>query len=173
MLKSMTGYGHADKTLNGRKITVELRSVNHRYLDLSVRCPRAYGFLEEPVKSMVQSATARGKVDIFITIETSPSENVHILLNRQVLERYLEAFYTIRDEYSLTDDITVTRVARFPEIFEITKEEEDAQTLKTDVLCALEEAIAEFNRNARDRGRKTEGRRLRAHRCDFGACRKC
>ncbi|MCX7615092.1 MAG: YicC family protein [Clostridiales bacterium] len=157
MLKSMTGYGRDVQTLNGRKITIELRSVNHRYLDVSIRCPRVYSFLEESVKAMVQSLTARGKLDLFISIETPASEEVQILLNTHVLERYLEAFRVLRDEYSITDDVTVTRVARLPEVFDITHEEADAQSLKEDVLCVLKNALLQFNQM-----REIEGEKLKA-----------
>ncbi|MDP4109580.1 MAG: YicC/YloC family endoribonuclease, partial [Bacillota bacterium] len=155
MLKSMTGFGRSEQTIDGRKIAVELRSVNHRYLDFNIRCPRVYSFLEEPVKNTIQSSVARGKLDVFISVDAPPEENVKISLNRNVLESYLKAFYAIRDEYSIADDITVTKVAGFPEIFDITKEETDAQTLKNDVLTVLEAALSEFNKM-----RETEGEKL-------------
>ena len=91
MIRSMTGYGRAVMTLNGREITVEVRSVNNRFLDCSVKLPRAFSYAEDAVKQKIKEQVSRGKVDVFISVNTTAEENVKISLNRPVLEGYLEA----------------------------------------------------------------------------------
>jgi len=145
MVASMTGYGRAQKMTDQGNITVELRAVNHRYFDCTVRVPRLFTYLEEAVKSLVQKAVSRGKVDVFITLELAASENIRISLNRPIIEGYLAAMRTLPDEYGLRDDMTVMSVARLPEVFAVKKEEPDAEAI-THVVCAVaEEAIAMFS----------------------------
>ncbi len=140
----MTGYGRARMTLHGRDITVEMRSVNHRYLDVTVKAPRIYGFLDEAVKSQMGSLIARGKVDVFITIDASASGDETIVLNRTVLEGYLDALHIMRDEYGLKDDISVMGLAKMPDVFTAEKHEADAEEIKSDVAQVLEAAAADF-----------------------------
>ncbi len=143
-MRSMTGYGRARQTLHARDITVELRSVNHRYLDVNVKAPRIYGFLEEAAKSAVGKLMARGKVDVFISIDAGSSGDVRISLNRKVLEGYLDALHEMRDTYLLTDDITVMRLSRLPDVFSAEKQEADADELTRDVLEVLTAASVDF-----------------------------
>ena len=103
--------------LHSRDITVELRSVNHRYLDVNVKATRMYGFLEEAVKTAVSQMIARGKVDIFITIDASASDDVKISLNRKLLENYLELLHEMRDAYHMQDDVSVMAASRLPDVF--------------------------------------------------------
>ena len=116
-MKSMTGYGRARQTLHERDITVELRAVNHRYLDVNVKVPRIYGFLEDAAKTAVGKMIARGKVDVFISIDSSALGDVKISLNHKILESYLDALLEMRDQYALMDDISVMRLARLPDVF--------------------------------------------------------
>ena len=104
MIRSMTGYGRAAQTLNGREITVELRSVNNRFLDCSVRLPRAFSYAEDALKQSVKEFVSRGKVDMFVTVNVTEEENVRVSLNRPVLEGYLEALRTIAREYQVRED---------------------------------------------------------------------
>ena len=143
-MKSMTGYGRARMTICNRDITVELRSVNHRYLDVNVKAPRVYGFLDEAVKSKVGTIIARGKVDVFVSIDASAAGDEKIILNRTILEGYLEALHTIRDEYGLRDDISVMSLAKMPDVFTAEKQEADADEIKSSVLQVLEAAAADF-----------------------------
>lgn len=143
-MKSMTGYGRAKQTLHERDITVELRSVNHRYLDVNVKAPRIYGFLEEAVKTAVGKLLARGKVDVYVSIDSGASGDVKISLNHKIAEGYLQALRELRDTYELEDDITVMRLAKMPEIFSSEKQEADAEELTADVLQVLNEAAADF-----------------------------
>ncbi len=140
----MTGYGRACQTLHERDITVELRSVNHRYLDVNVKAPRIYGFLEEAAKTSVAALIARGKVDVFISIDSGASGDVRISLNHKILQGYLDALHEMRDQYGLTDDISVMRLARLPDIFSAEKQEADADELTKDVLEVLSAAGADF-----------------------------
>ena len=140
----MTGYGRARQTLHDRDITVELRSVNHRYLDVNVKAPRIYGFLEEAAKSAVSKLIARGKVDVYISIDASASNDVCISVNHNLLENYLDALHEMRDQYGLTDDISVMRVARMPDVFSTEKQEADAEELTKDVMEVLQAAGEDF-----------------------------
>lgn len=141
----MTGYGRAVKTLNGREITVELRSVNNRFLDCTVKLPRAFSYAEDAVKQKVKQSVTRGKVDVFISVNTIEGENVRISLNRPVLEGYLNALRTIAQEYEVRDDVSATSLARFPEVFTVEKPEEDEERNTADIVSVAEEAIAVYN----------------------------
>ena len=143
-MRSMTGYGRARQTLHERDITVELRSVNHRYLDVNVKAPRIYGFLEEAAKTAVAALIARGKVDVFISIDSGASGDVRISLNHKILEGYLDALHEMRDQYGLADDISVMSLARLPDVFSSEKQEADADELTKDVLAVLAAAGADF-----------------------------
>ena len=111
MIKSMTGYGRAAQTIGGREITVEIRSVNNRYLDCSVKLPRVFGFAEDSVKAKVKEEISRGKVDVFIGVNVTAGSDMKISLNRPVLEGYLSAMKTIAADYEVKDDISALRKA--------------------------------------------------------------
>ena len=143
-LKSMTGYGRARMTISDREITVEIRSVNHRYLDVTVKAPRIYGFLDEAAKSAIGKWIARGKVDIYISIDASDAGDETIVLNKRILENYLDLLHEIRDTYSLTDDISVMSLAKMQDVFTAEKQEADAEEIKRDVLTVLEAAAADY-----------------------------
>ena len=99
MIRSMTGYGRAEKTIDGREITVEMRAVNNRYLDLNVKLPRVYGFAEDAVKSLIKANVNRGKLDLFITVNVTADTSLQISLNKPVLEGYLAALKSIAADY--------------------------------------------------------------------------
>lgn len=143
-MRSMTGYGRARQILHERNITVELRSVNHRYLDVNVKAPRIYGFLEEAAKNAVGKLIARGKVDVFISIDSNSAGDVKVSLNHKILESYLDALHEMRDTYHLTDDISIMRLARLPDVFTAEKQEANAEELTQDVLEVLHAASVDF-----------------------------
>lgn len=146
MICSMTGYGRAVQTLRGREIIVELRSVNNRFLDCSVRLPRAFSYVEEAVKQRVKESVSRGKVDVFVTVNsTGEDESVRVALNRPVLEGYLTALRAICVDYQVRDDISAMTLARMPEVFQTEKAEEDEAQNRADILTVLDEAIAAYN----------------------------
>lgn len=145
MIHSMTGYGRAVKTLNGREITVEMRSVNNRFLDCSVKMPRAFSYAEDAVKQKIKEQVSRGKVDVFISVNAVEGENVKISLNRPVLEGYLEALRAIAKDYEVRDDISATALSRYPEVFVVEKPEEDEKQNIADIVSVTQEAIENYN----------------------------
>ena len=157
MIKSMTGYGRAVETVNGREFTVELRSVNNRYLDCSVKLPRSVSFAEEVVKQAVKQSVSRGKVDVFITIKSENSDDTKITLNASVLEGYLAAMRQMVNEFGVRDDISVSTVSRLPEVFSVEKPEVDEDQLKADLMSVVDKALAGY-----DAMRTTEGQALDA-----------
>ena len=157
MIKSMTGYGRAVETVNGREFTVELRSVNNRYLDCSVKMPRSVSFAEEAVKQAVKAAVSRGKVDVFISVKSENSDDTKISLNTAVLEGYLSAMRQMVAEYGVRDDISVSTVSRLPEVFTVEKPEVDEEQLKADLMRVVAKALEGYNAM-----RITEGKALDA-----------
>ena len=125
MIKSMTGYGRAESDAEGRGILVEIKSVNHRYFEFSSRTTRGYNFLDEKLKSYVQSKVSRGKVDVFVTIEALEDAAAEVKINHSLADGYVKALRELRDTYGLQDDISVSTVARYGDIFSIHKGEED------------------------------------------------
>ena len=156
MVKSMTGYGRAEETFNGCTITVELRSVNNRYLDCNVRIPRLYLFAEEAIKSRVQSSISRGKVDVFVTLDSAGAERVQVSVNRPVADGYYAALKQLAEEYGLAGDISVSLLSRFPEVLLAEKAEEDVEEMAGDICSVLDQALRDF-----DQMRTKEGERLK------------
>ena len=156
MIRSMTGFGRCRETVEGLDITVEIKSVNSRFLDCTAKISRAYGYLEERIKPYLMSrGVTRGKVDVWISVEVMDSGSVQITADEGYLKGYLEALYTLRDKYGLRDDISVMTVARNHDIFQIKKPEEDIEHDWERVLTVLEKATDTFL-NVRER----EGERL-------------
>ena len=155
LIKSMTGYGRAVETVNGREFTVELRSVNNRYLDCSVKLPRSLTFAEEAVKQAVKASISRGKVDVFISVRSEGGEEVQVSLNKAVLEGYLAAMRQMVTDYGVADDISVSTVSRLPEVFAVERPEVDEDQLKTDLLSVVAKALEGY-----DAMRTTEGKAL-------------
>lgn len=155
MVKSMTGYGRCEKTENGRKITVEIRSVNHRYSDYTIKVPRYYGFLEDKARQYIAGYIARGKVDVYINIESYGQSNKEIIVDENLTRSYIAALHKLRDEFNLADDISVSSVARYTEIFNAERKEEDQEELWTMVSAVLAEAVSDFTQM-----REREGERI-------------
>lgn len=152
LVYSMTGYGRAVQSLNGKEITVELRSVNNRFLDCNVKLPRTFLYAEEAVKQIVKQNVSRGKVDVFITIQLTAEENVRVCLNRPVLEGYLEALQTIARDYPVRDDISATSLTRFADVFLVEKAEEDEAQNIADIVAVAKEALEAYNAMRRTEG---------------------
>ena len=151
----MTGYGRGEAVLNGRTITVELRSVNNRYLDCTVKLPRIYVFAEDAIKARVQQHISRGKVDVFISIGQSEAGDVKISVNKPVADGYYAALCALRDTYGLRDDISVGLLSRFQDVFLVEKTQEDLEAVSADLCQVLELALADF-----DAMREREGEKL-------------
>ena len=152
----MTGYGRGENTVNGYTITVELRSVNNRYLDCNVRIPRLYLFAEEAIKSRVQNTISRGKVDVFVTLESTGEQKLNVSLNKPVADGYYAALKELASTYGLSDDISVSLLSRFPEVLVAEKAEDDVEQMAKDICSVLDRALADF-----DQMRTREGARLK------------
>ena len=155
MLKSMTGYGRVKVENDLREITVELRSVNHRYLDLNIKVPRIYGYLEEMVSKQAQAAIARGKVDIFVSVRAKEGADIRVSPNMAVIQGYVDAIKKVSETYGLSDEATALSLLRLPDAMEQSKEEADADQLKAEVSAVLDQALTEYNAM-----REKEGARL-------------
>lgn len=155
MLKSMTGYGRVKVENDLREITVELRSVNHRYLDLNIKVPRIYGYLEEMVSKQAQAAIARGKVDIFVSVRAKEGTDIRVSPNMAVIQGYVDAIKKVSETYGLSDEATALSLLRLPDAMEQSKEEADADQLKAEVSAVLDQALTEYNAM-----REKEGARL-------------
>ena len=145
MIKSMTGYGRAVETVNNREFTVEISSVNNRYLDCSVRLPRMFSFAEEAVKQAVKQYVSRGKVEVYISVRSEAAEDTKLTLNGPVVEGYLNAMRQMVDAYGVKDDICVSTISRLPEVFIMEKEKADEEQLQCDLMGVLHHALESYN----------------------------
>ena len=161
MIKSMTGYGRNEMVIAGKKISCEIKSVNHRYSDYTVKVPRYYGFMEDRVRSYISEFISRGKVDVYISIESYDTADKEIKLNTGLAQSYINALYELRDKFNLKDDISVMTVARNTEIFKSEKIEEDEEELWNTVLQVLEPAVRDFVAM-----REREGERIKEDLCE-------
>ena len=151
----MTGYGRAVETINGREFTVEIRSVNNRYLDCSVKLPRSLSFAEDAVKQAVKNTISRGKVDVFISVHSEGAADVKVTLNAAMVEGYLAAMKQMVESYGIQDDISVSVISRMPEVFTVEKPEVDEEKLLSDLMCVVAKALESY-----DAMRTTEGKAL-------------
>ena len=156
MIKSMTGYGRAQGAFSGGEITVEIKSVNNRYLDCGVKLPRVYSYVEDAVKTLVQKNISRGKVDVFVSINSSGAENVKITLNKPVAQGYVDALHEMAQEFGIREDISVSLLSRFNDVFLVEKQEEDEDEVKSSILQVVAQALEAF-----DTMRQKEGQALK------------
>ena len=155
MIKSMTGYGRAREMLNKRDITVEVRSVNNRYLDCTVKMPRMYAFAEDAMKSCVQRAISRGKVDVFITVDASAADVAKVSVNRELAAQYAAALRALAEVCGAgAYQVTPETVSRFPDVLTVTKEDEDLETVSADLCQVLEEALEAYTHMRAVEGKK-------------------
>ena len=157
MIKSMTGFGRCEAEINGREITVEVKSVNHRYFEFSCRTPRGYGFLDDKLKSYVNSRVSRGKIDMFVTIGANDEAPSEVTVNHQLVSGYLNAMKEISDTYGVQNDVTVVSLSRFPDVFTVHKPAEDEEQITNDVLSVAKTALDSFIAM-----RETEGEKMKA-----------
>ena len=155
MVKSMTGYGRAVETVNGREFTVEVRSVNNRYLDCTVKLPRGLSFGEDAVKQAVKASISRGKVDVLVSVRAEGAQETTVSLNKPMVEGYLAAMEQMKQDYGLAGDITVSVLSALPEVFLLDKPQVDEEQLLQDFLGVAEKALTAF-----DAMRATEGKAL-------------
>ncbi|MCI8403503.1 MAG: YicC family protein [Clostridia bacterium] len=161
MLKSMTGYGRREAVTDGKKILVEIKSVNHRYSDYNIKVQRHLGFLEDKIRKYVSRSITRGKVDIYLNVENFETADKMISLNKAAAKNYIDALYCLRDEFGLKDDITVTSVAKNPEVFQVERLDEDEEQLWNTVRGVLDGALDDFVAM-----REREGERIERDLCE-------
>lgn len=144
MIKSMTGFGRGHKVLNGRDITVEIRSVNHRYYEFSSRLPRSLGYVEERLKSLLQGRISRGKVEVSVLLNNVEAADEKITINHEIVKEYIDALRSVKEEFGLTDDLSLSNVLRVPDAFTVVKTETDEEQLWEDIKSTAEEALEHF-----------------------------
>ena len=157
MIKSMTGFGRCEAEINGREISVEMKSVNHRYFEFSCRTPRGYNFLDDKLKNFVNSKVSRGKIDMFVSIGACDDTPSEVTVNHNLVSGYLSAMKEISETYGIENDATVVSISRFPEVFTVHKAAEDEEQIIADVLSVAETAINSFISM-----RETEGEKMKA-----------
>lgn len=155
MVKSMTGYGRAVETVHGREFTVEVRSVNNRYLDCTVKLPRSLNFGEDTVKQAVKNTISRGKVDVYISLRSEDAADVKVTLNTAMVEGYLAAMAQMAEAYQINNNVSTSVLARMPDVFTVEKPEVDEEQLLADLMTVVDKALAGY-----DAMRTTEGRAL-------------
>lgn len=158
MIRSMTGYGRAQGTVGTINVTVELKSVNHRYFEFNSRVPRNYGFLEEKLKSFVGSLVSRGKVECYVSVENLEDSDVEILVNHGLASSYLKAFRELaeRNNLDMRDDLALSTLVRNSDIFTVHKQEADEEKIWEAVKTVATEAVTKFIAM-----RETEGEKLK------------
>lgn len=144
MIKSMTGFGRGHQVLNGRDITVEIRAVNHRYYEFSARIPRSLGYAEERLKSLLQGRINRGKVEVSVLLSNVGAADEQITINREIVKEYVDALRSVKDEFGLCDDLSLSNVLRIPDAFTVVKTETDEEQLWEDIRAVAEEALSHF-----------------------------
>ena len=157
MVKSMTGFGRCETEINGRAITVEIKSVNHRYFEFSCRITRGYSFLEDKLKAFVNARVARGKIDMFVSVGAADDVPCEVAVNHSLVSGYLAAMKEISDTYGVPNDASVVALSRFPDVFTVNKAPVDEEQLTADVLTAANAALNSFVAM-----RETEGARMKA-----------
>lgn len=155
MIRSMTGYGRAQKVLGCRDITVEIKAVNHRYFELNARIPRGYLSLEDPIRAELRRSILRGKVDFNLTVKREEGDDTDVSVDRELLAKYLQALRSAAEENGLRDDLTASTLLRLPSVVCADTAEEDVVEAWKDIQSVVSEALAAFVAQ-----REAEGKRL-------------
>lgn len=156
MIKSMTGFGRCEIAENNRKFTVEMKSVNHRYLDVNIKMPKKLNFFESAIRGELKNYISRGKVDVFITYEDFSDNNSGVRYNREVAEEYLKYLRRMAEDFGLDDDIRVSTLSKYPEVFTMEEQDVDEEELWKELQRAIKGAAEMFVET-----RVTEGEQLR------------
>ncbi len=145
MIKSMTGFGRSQCEFNSKMFTVEVRAVNHRYMEYSSKIPRIYNFMDDKLKKVVSSKVSRGKTEVSISYTSMPNDNsIKITINNELAKEYIDSLRELGKEYNLTDDLTLSTISRFNDIFVQEKKEEDEEELENILISTLNEALDSF-----------------------------
>lgn len=156
MIKSMTGFGRAENLQGNRKFTVEMKAVNHRYFDVTIKMPKKLSFFESTIRTYLKNYIQRGKVDVFITYEDFTEENVSLKYNEVIASQYLKYYRQMAETFGLKDDISVSALGRCPEVFTMEEQTVDEKEIWAVLEVALKEACENFVES-----RITEGERLK------------
>lgn len=155
MIRSMTGYGRAQRVVGSRDITVEIKSVNHRYFEMNARIPRAYLSLEDPIRGELRRLIVRGKVDLNLSVKREEGDDTDVTVNRELLDKYISVLRSAAEEYGLKDDLTASTLLRLPSVVSADTAEEDAAEAWKDIQSVVNEALDAFIAQ-----REAEGKRL-------------
>lgn len=156
-VRSMTGYGRAQATAGGREITVEIRSVNHRFFEYSTRIPRAYAYLEDKIKSLVKNTASRGKIEITVSIQNQTGNQTKVKIDHQLAREYLKALRELSEDLQIPNNITVSQLARYPDLFTVSRVVEEEDEIWNLVQPVVTEACASFAEMRLVEGRKMVG----------------
>ena len=156
MVRSMTGFGRCEQVTSSHAVIVEIKSVNHRYFEFSSRVPRGYGFLEEKLKSYLQTKISRGKVDVYVSYETLEDGEVQVQVNHDPASGYVAALHELARRYGVKEDLSATALSRYPDVLTVHRSPEDEEKVWGIVRGVLDEALASFLSM-----RETEGARLK------------
>ena len=153
MIKSMTGYGKNEVTVDSREYQVEIKSINHRYLDISVKMPRALSYLEDEVKKEIQKQVSRGKIEVYITYTNTSNENNEVKINTEIAELYIKELRRLAEEENLQANIEVTEIAKFPDVLKIKSNNED-EKIKAELLETIKMATMNLVSMRKEEGNK-------------------
>lgn len=157
MIKSMTGFGRAQETVDGMTVTVELKSVNHRYFEFTAKVPRTYGFLEEKLKSFLNARVSRGKMECYVSSENLEESDMEVIVNPSLAKGYVDALRTLSETFGLKEDYSAISIAKFPDVLTLRKAPADEEKIWNAVQKVTELAVERFVTM-----RETEGEKLRA-----------
>lgn len=155
MIKSMTGFGRGEHEEYGRSFSVEIKTVNHRYSDISIRLPRQLSYLEDSIRKNISGCISRGKVDVYISQNKFSEDDIAVSIDEVLASSYIKALCDLRDKFKLEDDITVSNVSRFSDILNVTKVEQNEEKIWAALSAAIEKSL-----NVLMQMRRTEGKRL-------------
>ena len=157
MVNSMTGFGRFEGQVNGRNITLEIKSVNHRYFEFSCRLTRGYSFLEEKIKSYISNVVSRGKIDMFVSITEPEDTPAEVQINHNLAQGYVNAMKELSEKYNVINNVSTVDIGRYPDVLTVNKAPEDEDVVWNDVKEALDSALESFLKM-----RKDEGKRMKA-----------
>lgn len=155
-MKSMTGFGRAKLEKNNRIYTIEIKSVNHKYSDISIKLPRSLSYIEDKIKKQITTNIARGKIDVFVTFENYSDQGKEVVINKELVKKYIEEFSVIVQENNLKMDIPITELMKLPEVLTIKSIEKEEDVIEKELLECLEQAISNFIEM-----RETEGNKIK------------
>ena len=155
-MKSMTGFGRAKQELNNRIYQIDIKSVNHKYSDISIKLPRTFSYLEDKIRKEISASIARGKIDVFISFENYSEEGKQVIINKELVKEYMDQFKMLAKENDLNMNIPVTEITKLPEVLTLKETELEEETIETELLQTLKEAIINFVNM-----REVEGNRIK------------